>query len=181
MLKMPIKKILAGCRRGDAQQQQHLFEAFNQSLFVVCLRYARDRPEAQDMLQEAFLAIFRDIHQFSGSGSLEGWLHRVTVRSALQYLRRKNPLRFAEDVDQLPDDIRNFHPDMELNGEAILQLVRQLPDGYRTVFNLRCMDGYSYPEIAAMLDIAESTVRSQYTRACAQLRTQIEKVLITSY
>ncbi|MFN0015886.1 MAG: RNA polymerase sigma factor, partial [Saprospiraceae bacterium] len=92
-----MEQLITACRRGDNSAQRNLYDRFKTPLFGVCLRYARDRPEAQDMLQEAFLAIFRDIGQYNGSGPLEGWMRRVTVRCALQYLRRKNPLRFAED------------------------------------------------------------------------------------
>jgi RNA polymerase sigma factor (sigma-70 family) len=176
----PLKQLLIACKRGNSQAQRQLFEQHQSRLFSVCLRYSRDRHEANDILQEAFLAIFRDLGQFNGKGVFEGWLHRVTVRSALQYLRRKNPLRFADDYDDLPSDTWQINPDMELNSAAILQMVQKLPDGYRTVFNLHCMEGYSYTEIAVELGIAESTARSQYTRACQQLRGLVEKFLTIS-
>lgn len=173
-----MEHLLSACRRGDSAAQRQLFEKYKTPLFGICLRYARDRPEAQDILQDAFLTIFRDLGQYNGSGSLEGWLRRVTVRTALQHLRRHNPLRFAEDYDDLPAHARNTHPDAELNSEAILQMVQQLPAGYRTVFNLHCVEAYSYPEIAAELGITESTVRSQYARACKYLRNLVEQLLI---
>lgn len=180
MLDQSLKQLLTACRRGNSQAQRQLFEQHQIRLFSICLRYARDRHEAQDILQEAFLAIFRDLGQYNGKGAFEGWLHRVTVRSALQHLRRKNPLRFADDYDDLPADTRQVSPDMELNSAAILQMVQKLPDGYRTVFNLHCMEGFSYTEIATELGITESTVRSQYTRACRQLRGLVEKFLTIS-
>lgn len=179
MTKTTLPSLLAGCRRGDSKSQRALFEQYNGRLFVICLRYARDRPEAQDMLQEAFLAIFRDIGQYKGDGALEGWLRRVTVRAALQYLRRKNPLRFAEEYHGLPPEALNIIPDTELNGEAILGLVQQLPPGFRAVFNLHCVEAYSYPEIAVELGISESSVRSQYARACQRLRSMVDKMLTT--
>ncbi len=177
MLDPTTKQLIAACRRGSSPAQRQLFEQHQARLFTICLRYARDRHEAQDILQEAFLAIFRDLGQYSGAGAFEGWLHRVTVRSALQYLRRKNPLRFADDFADLPDTHWKVQPDTELNSAAILQMVQQLPDGYRTVFNLHCVEGYDYAEIAVELGIGESTVRSQYTRACKQLRGLVEKFL----
>ncbi|MBK9337353.1 MAG: RNA polymerase sigma factor [Lewinellaceae bacterium] len=172
-----MEPLIAACRRGDSTAQRQLFEKYKNLLFGVCLRYARDRPEAQDMLQDAFLSIFRDLEQYNGNGAFEGWMHRVTVRSALQYLRKKNPLRFAEDYDNLPADTWNTSPDTDLNSEAILDMVQKLPSGYRTVFNLYCVEAYSYSEIAAELGIAESTVRSQYARACKQLRSMVERLL----
>jgi RNA polymerase sigma-70 factor (ECF subfamily) len=173
-----LKKFIGQCLRGDAEAQRQLFEQYKTWLFPICLRYARDRPEAQDMLQEAFLFIFRDLGQYKGDGALGAWLQRVTVRVALQSLRRKNPLRFAENYDDLPPDTYDFTPDTELNSEAILLMVQQLPPGYRAVFNLRCMEGFEYPEIAAELGIAESSVRSQYARACKQLRGMVERILV---
>ena len=177
MIEIPLTQLIAGCRRGDTGAQRILYERFNARLFAICLRYARDRPEAQDMLQDVFLVIYRDLGQFQGNGAFEGWLQRVTVRVALQHLRRKNPLRFAEDYNELPADNYNVIPDSELNSEAILGMVQQLSPGYRTVFNLHCVEAWSYPEIAAELGISESTVRSQYTRACKQLRILVDKLL----
>lgn len=173
-----LKSMLAGCQRGDSGAQRRLFERYNAQLFAICLRYGRDRPEAQDLLQEAFLVIFRDLGQFKGDGSIDGWLHRLTVRVALQSLRRKHPLRYADDYADLPPNTYDFNPDTELNSEAILQMVQQLPTGYRTVFNLRCMEGFEYPEIATELGITESSVRSQYARACKQLRGLVERMLV---
>lgn len=180
MNETPVNDLLKKCQRGDATAQRQLFEQHKNRLFSLCLRYARDRPEAQDMLQEAFLAIFRDLGQYHGGGSFEGWLHRVTVRAALQHLRRKNPLRFAEELDKQSANNLIFSPDTDLNSQAILQLVQQLPDGYRIVFNMHCVEAFSYPEIAAELGIAESSVRSQYARACKHLRTMVDKILIYS-
>lgn len=172
-----LKKLLAACQRGDGTAQRQLFDRYNSGLFLICLRYARDRPEAQDMLQDAFLTIFKDLGQYNGSGVFEGWLHRVTVRTALQHLRKNHPLRFAEDYDRLPTDTFGFQPDFEQNGEAILKIIQKLPPGYRTVFNMHAIEAWSYPEIAAELGISESTARSQYTRACQQLRQMVDKFL----
>ncbi|MBU6341338.1 MAG: RNA polymerase sigma factor [Bacteroidetes bacterium] len=172
-----LEKIIAGCCKGDLHAQRALFDRYQSVLLVLCLRYARDRPEAQDMLQEAFLAIFKDIGQYKGIGNFEGWMRKVTVRAALQFLRRRNVLRFAEDYADLPPNTLGVQPDTDLNSEAILQLVQTLPDGYRTIFNMHCMESFSYAEIAAELGIAESTVRSQYARACKHLRGMVEKML----
>ncbi|HNG89552.1 MAG TPA: sigma-70 family RNA polymerase sigma factor, partial [Saprospiraceae bacterium] len=100
----PLHTLLSACRRGDSAAQRSLYERYKSALFAICLRYARDRAEAQDFLQDAFLIVFRDIVQYRGEGSLEGWLKKVTLRSILQQLRRKHPLRFAQDYDALPAD-----------------------------------------------------------------------------
>jgi RNA polymerase sigma factor (sigma-70 family) len=174
-----IEQLVEGCLHGNERMQQLVFMGYRQQVFSTCLRYARDRPEAEDMMQEAFLCIFRDLRQFRGTGSFEGWLRKVTVRNALQYLRRRNPLRFAEDYEALPVDFQVFTPDSELNNEALLTMVQQLPVGYRTVFNLRCVEDFSYAEIADELGIAESSVRSQYARACKCLRDKVERFFLT--
>ncbi|MBL7803310.1 MAG: RNA polymerase sigma factor [Saprospiraceae bacterium] len=176
----PLRQLLNDCRHGHSGAQKRLFEQYRNRVFAVCLRYARDRPEAQDMLQEAFLTIFRDLHQYTGAGPFEAWMRRVSVRCALQCLRRKNPLRFAEDYHDLPANTFEISPDTELNSEAILHMVQQLPAGYRTVFNLHCLEGWSYPEIAEALGVSESSVRSQYTRACQRLRLWVEQILHTT-
>ncbi|MBK8556017.1 MAG: RNA polymerase sigma factor [Lewinellaceae bacterium] len=176
-----LKKLLKACQRGELRAQRSLYERHCQSLFAVCQRYARDRPEAQDMLQDSFLTIYRDLHQYKFEGAFEAWLQKVTVRTALQHLRRKNPLRFAAEISEIPRDHWNVQPDAELNQEAILGMVRKLPPGYRTVFNLRCIEAYSYTEIAENLGITESAVRSQYTRACSQLRRMLSGLFTGIY
>ncbi len=179
MSKPAERELIQKCQQGNILAQKELFDKSKNRLFSLCLRYSRDRSEAHDILQEAFMAIFRDMGQFNGVGSFDGWMHKVTVRAALQYLRRKNPLRFAEEYDKQPSDAFVFSPDMDLNSEAILKMVQQLPDGYRMVFNLHCLEAYSYTEIAAELGIAEASVRSQYARACKQLRSQLVDCLST--
>lgn len=177
MDKTAQNELLKKCCNGDAAAQRRLFEQHKNRLFSLCLRYSRDRHEAHDILQDAFLTIFRDLGQYQGVGMLEGWLHRVTVRTALQHLRKKNPLRFAEEFERQPVEQFVFSPDTDLDKETILQMVQQLPAGYRVVFNMHCVEDYSYAEIAAELGIAESSVRSQYARACSRLRILLDKWL----
>jgi len=172
-----LSQQLKACLRGEIAAQRALYDAHNRRLFGICLRYARDRHEAQDMLQEAFIYIFRDLGQYQFNGAFEGWLRKVTVRAVLQYLRRKNPLRFAEDYDALPATAFEVQPDQEFKQETILKMVQILPEGYRTVFNLHCLEAWTYEEIAQTLNINESSVRSQYARACKQLRKLLEETL----
>lgn len=173
-----LQEVLTRCKRGNSDAQRALFDYAHVRLLQVCARYARDRPEAQDMLQEAFITIFRDLPQYNGSGSFDGWMHRVTVRTALRFLRRKHALRFAEELTPLAEDCTQvIHPDQELGGEVLLLMVRQLPPGYRSIFNMHCIEGWSYPEIAAEFSIAEASVRSQYARACKLLRKMVEQHL----
>jgi RNA polymerase sigma factor (sigma-70 family) len=172
--------LLQQCQKGRPAAQKALYEQYKTVLFPVCLRYARDHAEAEDLLQEAFIVIFRDIRHFRGEGPLEGWLRRVTLRVALMQLRKKYPTRFAEPFDMLPPEKAVELPaDSDLNAEELLALLQKMPDGYRTVFNLRCVEEYSYEEIAQTMGIAESSVRSQYARACRFMRGLVERMLGT--
>jgi RNA polymerase sigma factor (sigma-70 family) len=173
MTDVPILTIVQGCCQGDATAQRELFRRTHANLLKVCSRYARDRPEAQDMLQEAYLTIFKDLPQYKGAGSFEGWAHRVTARTALRYIRRKHVLRFAETIDDLQLEKNSWQPDAAMEHDNVVHLLQQLPTGYRLIFNMRCLEGFSYEEIAAELNIAEVSVRSQYSRACKQLRKLI--------
>lgn len=170
-----IEKVLAGCRRGESKAQRILFETYKGVLFSICLRYASDRSEAQDFLQDAFITIFRDLWQYQQQGSFEGWLKKVTVRTALQHLRKKIPTRQSVNYESMYDDTLFTLPDTEQNQTYILQMVQQLPPGCRTVFNLRCIEAWSHTEIAEALQISESSVRAQYSRACQSLRHMLHR------
>lgn len=170
--------LLIRCQKGESNAQRDLYERYKANLFAVCLRYARDYAEAEDLLQEAFIVIFRDIKQFRNEGSAEGWLRRITSHVAISEIRKKYPTRFAQPFDTLPPDHAiSFPTDPEPEEEAILQLLQQMPVGYRTVFNLRCVEEYSYEEIAHAMHVTESTARSQYARACRFMRKLVEKLL----
>jgi len=166
-------QIIQGCIEGDASCQRLLFERYAGKMLVVCLRYATDHMEAEDILQNGFIKVFRYISQFKHEGSFEGWVRRVMVNTALKHCQKKR-IRFDE-----------LHPDMQ-NGPSIdpyvyshlgendlLHLIRQLPEGYRIVFNLHIIEGYSHEEIATMLGIKDSTSRSQLVKARRMLQMAI--------
>lgn len=181
MTDVPILTIVQRCCVGDATAQRELFRRTHANLLKVCSRYARDRPEAQDMLQEAYLTIFKDLPQYKGAGSFEGWAHRVTARTALRYIRRKHALKFAEAIDEVQAEQSSWQPDAEMQHDNIIHLLQQLPTGYRLIFNMRCLEGFSYEEIATELNIAEVSVRSQYSRACKQLRKLLFGVSVVNF
>lgn len=146
----------------------------------MCLRYAKDRPEAEDMLQDGFIKIFADIHQYKGSGALGGWMRKVMVNTALQHLRKQkrrgNPLEITEIADsyQAEETILS-----DLGARALTSLIQKLPPGYRAVFNLYVIEGYSHREIAEQLAVTESTTKSQLSKAKAMLRRLLEKNLVS--
>lgn len=149
-------------------------------MFVVCLRYASSREDAEDMLQEGFLKVFRDLHQYTGAGNFEGWVRRVMVNNALQFLQkqRKAPLTVELDGQEFPDeDPEIFHAD-EATAKNLIRLLQQLPPGFRTIFNLHVLEGYTHPEIAEIMDISVGTSKSQLLRAKAHFRKLLEGSLI---
>ena len=163
------------CLKGKASAQHMLYDRFKGRLFGLCLRYADSEEEALDLLQEGFIKIFRDLHQFRGDGPLEAWMRRVVVNSAISRLRKKKWIREADfDWDQLPDQVEEAFQE-RMDAEELILLIQRLPKGFRTVFNLYAVEGYSHQEIAQFLGIAESTSRSQYQRARKTLQEWIRK------
>lgn len=140
---------------------------------AVCLRYAQDQMEAEDMLQDGFIRVFSNMHQFKFEGSFEGWIRRVIVNAALKRLQKRK-MHFQEITDRNEDAPRMEPYVYNHLGEAeLMQLIQQLPDGYRTVFNLNVIEGYSHEEIAEMLGIQAGTSRSQLVKARKMLQQQI--------
>jgi RNA polymerase sigma factor (sigma-70 family) len=173
--------LISGCREGDARCQRELVKRYAPALFTVARRYAGDLHTAEDVLQEAFIKIFSALFRYESRGSFEGWMRRIVVNTALSYIDR-SCLRYEMSVctleanDSTPPDVY-----AQLGAEELLQLISNLPEGFRQIFNLFVMEQYSHSEIAALLDIAESTSRSQLMRAKRMLRCMIaenEKIRI---
>jgi len=166
-------ELIKGCIKHDPSCQRMLFEQYAGKMMTVCLRYAHDSMEAEDMLQEAFIRVFNYIDQFKFEGSFEGWIRRVVVNTALKQLQKKR-LSFSEinDNNQQAPRLESYAYS-NLGEEELMKLIGQLPDGYRTIFNLNVIEGYSHEEIARMLDIQPSTSRSQLVKARKMLQNQI--------
>jgi RNA polymerase sigma factor (sigma-70 family) len=172
--------LLEACAKGDSLAQQHLYETYKGKLFATCLRYARSREDAEDIFQEGFVRIFKDLHQFTGVGNLEGWLRKVMVNSALQHLRKqKNGLQTVEfDGQEYADEVEDIQLD-EQQAKNLIKIMHQLSPGFRAVFNLYVLEGYTHPEIAEILDISVGTSKSQLMRAKAAFRKLLENSLIS--
>lgn len=172
------ENIIKGCRKGDRKAQRALYEKYRSMLFSVCLRYAKGYHEAEDWLQEGLIQIFKDLYQYKPTGAFGGWLRKVMVNVCLQHIRKKKHLFDIVEVDQVADV---FEADDQLfakyREEALVNMIQQLPDGYRAVFNLFVMEDFSHKEIAEHLNIKESASRSQLTRAKAMLRRMLEKTV----
>ncbi len=166
-------ELIKGCIKQDPTCQRLLFEQYAGKMMTVCLRYAHDSMEAEDMMQEGFIRVFNYIEQFKFEGSFEGWIRRVVVNTALKHLQKKR-LSFTEINDNTQQAPRlESYAYSNLGEEELMKLISQLPDGYRTIFNLNIIEGYSHEEIAKMLDIQPSTSRSQLVKARKMLQNQI--------
>jgi RNA polymerase sigma-70 factor (ECF subfamily) len=167
---MTEEVMLHGCLNNVASAQETLYSRFSPRMLGVCYRFARNREDAEDMLQEGFIKVFSQIHQFRNQGALEGWIRRIIVHTCINILKKNK--KFADSVDLIHANSihlneNNIHS--ILQAKQVVESIRLLPMGYKTVLNLYAIEGFSHREIAAILDIEESTSRSQYTRAKAML------------
>ena len=167
---MTEEAILKGCLENDATAQRELYNKFSPKMLSVCYRFAHNREDAEDMLQEGFIKVFTQIHSFENRGAFEGWIRRIIVHTCINILKKNK--KFNESVDIIHAtglQVREETVPSVIQAKQVVECIRMLPIGYRTVLNLYAIEGYSHREIAGMLGIEESTSRSQYTRAKAML------------
>jgi RNA polymerase sigma factor (sigma-70 family) len=167
---MTEEAMLQGCIKNDASAQQELYHYYSPKMLSVCYRYAKNREDAEDMLQEGFIKVFMQIRQFQNRGALEGWIRKIMVHTCINSLKKNK--KFSESVDIIYANSIHVREDAIpsiLQAKQVVECIRLLPMGYKTVLNLYAIEGYSHKEIGDMLDIEESTSRSQYTRAKAML------------
>src|SRR4249920_952757 len=172
---MTEELILSGCLENNAASQDALYFRYSPRMLGVCYRFSKNREDAEDMLQEGFIKVFSQIHQYRSEGALEGWIRRIVVHTCINVLKKNK--KFSDSVDITfagGIGIREESIPSIMQAKEVVECIRLLPIGYRTVLNLYAIEGYSHKEIGNMLDIEESTSRSQYTRAKAML----EDVLI---
>lgn len=167
------------CVSGNAKAQRLLFERFSAKMLGVAIRYIKDKERAEDVLQDAFIKVFKNLKKFKYDGSLEGWIRRIVVNTALDQLRKNKKQQGNIELDDSFIEITsNSFTEEKLEAESLLRIVQQLPEGYRTVFNLFAIEGYSHKEIAKKLNISENTSKSQYSRAKSVLREILNKLNI---
>jgi RNA polymerase sigma-70 factor (ECF subfamily) len=172
---MTEEAILKGCLQNDPAAQRELYNRYSPKMLSVCYRFAHNREDAEDMLQEGFIKIFSQMHTFGNRGAFEGWIRRIIVHTCINILKKNK--KFNESVDIIHATgamVREESVPSIVQAKQIVECIRMLPIGYRTVLNLYALEGYSHREIGLMLDIEESTSRSQYTRAKAML----EEILV---
>jgi RNA polymerase sigma factor (sigma-70 family) len=167
------EELIEGCRRQDRQAQKRLYDQYASKLFALCCRYIKDKMEAEDVLITAFTKILNRIDQYTGEGNFEGWMRKVVVNDALSYLRKNKNMYLETDIAAA-----DFEPDQKLEdkleAEDLLKMIESLPTGYRIVFNLYAIEGYSHKEIGEQLGISENTSKSQLSRA----RVALQKCLL---
>ena len=167
---MTEEQMLAGSIKNLASAQEAFYNKFSPKMLGVCYRFAKNREDAEDMLQEGFIKIFTQLHQYRNEGALEGWIRRIIVHTCINVLKKNK--KFADSVDIIHANSIFIKEDMIpaiMEAKQVVECIRLLPLGYRTVLNLYAIEGFSHKEIAEILDIEESTSRSQYTRAKAVL------------
>ncbi|HNR17066.1 MAG TPA: RNA polymerase sigma factor [Chitinophagaceae bacterium] len=171
--------LINGCMEGDRRMQEELYRRFSPRMYAVCLRYAGNAEEAEDILQEGFIKVFKKLDSFRSEGSFEGWVRRIFVNTAIEHFRRKRYLMPVTEKEENTIEGKFTSVLDELGAKDIMALVQELSPGYRTVFNMYVVEGYTHKEIADMLGISEGTSKSQLSRAKVILqdmvRTYIDK------
>jgi len=168
--------IIQGCKKGNPQSQKLLYKKYKAILFGICLRYAKDRMEAEDFLQEGFIRIYKDLYQYQPKSGLGAWMRKVMVNSCLRQIQ-KNKLKFTEvDWNQIVNQREEIEEEADFNKEKLLiKMIQQLPSGYRMIFNMYVMEGFTHKEIAEYLNISINTSKSQLSRAKTHLKKLYKK------
>ena len=165
--------LIEGCLLGNPVMQKKLYDKYAPKMYGICLRYAANTEDAKDILQDGFVKVFINLSKFKAAGSFEGWMRRIFVNTAIEHYRRKNQLYAISENQEENIPNQDISALDELAAEDIIRLISELPNGYRTVFNLFAVEGYSHKEIATMMNITEGTSKSQYARAKAWLQEKI--------
>ena len=167
--------VIQGCREGDLTAQKALYKSMSGKMFAVCLRYASDYHNAEDILQEGFIKVFLNIDKYRGEGSFEGWIRRIFVNTSIEQYRKNVKLYAVSEIEDTNISNHDSNALDTLMTEDLLRLIQTLSPGYKTIFNLFVMEGMSHAEIAQELGISEGTSKSQLARARGILQTKIEK------
>ena len=173
----PEQELIGLCIKGDRIAQKALYDRLAPRMFPLCIRYVGEREVAEDILQDGFVTLFTRLDSFKGDGSFEGWARKIFVNTALMYLRKKDALKMSEEIDSA----RNLSTDMtsqmdDIGYRELMRLITTLPAGFRTVFNMYVVEGYSHKEIAEALGISETTSRTQLISESTWLQNKIQEM-----
>lgn len=166
--------LIEGCKKREPLAQRSLYDAYAPRMLTLCVRYAGDRERAKDMLHDGFITIFNKIESYTGLGSFEGWMRRIFVNTALMSLRKADVLRNTGELEDAQGEL-SMEPDAltKISSKELMELIASMPEGFRVVFNMFAIEGYSHQEIAKELNISESSSRSQLSRARGWLQERI--------
>ena len=162
-----LDRIIDKCKEGDRQAAEKIYQIFSAKMFALCLRFSKDRADAEDTLQDGFIKIFTSIGQYTGKGSFEGWMKRIMINTAMEKFRKNPPLQI---VEELPEEV-------SIPEEVLADFVNQLPERYKMVFNLYVIEEMSHKDIAALLGINEGTSKSNLARAREILKRKVKEYL----
>ncbi len=167
------EEIISGCLKGDKKAQRQLYEMFAPLMFTVCRRYIGDFDTAQDVMVRGFMTVFDKLDRFRHEGSFEGWVRRIMVNESLTWLRKNKSIYLEVDIESADQEVDFEAVSGQLHAEELLALVQELPEGYRTVFNLYAIEGYTHAEIAKQLGVNVNTSKSQLSRARVLLQRKL--------
>jgi RNA polymerase sigma-70 factor (ECF subfamily) len=170
-----LEKVISDCKKGKRKAQVQLYNQYAARMLSVCLRYVADKSEAEDILQESFLKVLKNIKEYSGKGHFEGWMRKIVVNTAITHFHKAKKHYYHEEIDDVSEGELEFSlsPDKEYDAKELHRLLTKMPEGYRVIFNLYAVEGYKHREIAEQLKIDESTSKSQYLRAKKWLRKEM--------
>lgn len=174
---LSLEELIIGCQKSNRKAQKELYDRYAPVLLGVCTRYAKESSEAEDVLQEGFIKIFEKIKLFNGEGSFEGWMRKLMVNTAISNYRKNLKRYYKVDIDE--PQVQGLTSDwtsLEYTQDELMQIIGSLPDGYRMVFNLYAIEGYKHKEIGDLLDIDETTSKSQYSRAKKQIQKKLTEL-----
>jgi RNA polymerase sigma-70 factor (ECF subfamily) len=174
---IPESDLIRACIAGNRAMQEELYKRFAPKMYAVCMRYANNADDAQDLLQEGFIKVYRNLEKFRAEGSFEGWVRRVFVNTSIEHFRRKNTLYSITEKEESIIEDGDINALDNLAEKDIINLIRELSPGYRTVFNMYVIEGYSHKEIGNILGISEGTSKSQLARAKAILQKKVQEQL----
>jgi RNA polymerase sigma factor (sigma-70 family) len=174
-----LSRMWEGCLRNERKQQEALYRALAPKMLAVCMRYANDKDEAQDILQEGFIKMFNNVQKYRGDGNLEGWIRRIMVHTAISRYRKLKPMVLVEDMAENDLDVSTSNNANNLEAKDLMKLVQQLPSSYRSVFNLYAIEGYSHQEIGNKLGITELLSRTTLYRARNILKEKLMQLTST--
>lgn len=173
-----LESVIVGCIKNNRKAQVMLYNQYAAMLLGICTRYVADKSEAEDILQESFLKIFKSVKEYSGKGHFENWMKKIVVNTAITHFHREKKHYYHDEIDDIPEHETQLDiaPDTQIETEELYQLLKTMPGGYKMIFNLYAIEGYKHKEIAEQLHIEESTSKSQYLRAKNWLIKEMKKL-----